>query len=817
MVETVLTVSFGCSFVILLLLLTVRPASARLRTGWRRYGWLLIAVRLLLPWNPALLPARALLFDTNLPVVRWNTPSEELSGAQRAAYGEPESAARPDPGAAPSGDAPASGQTPELPERSAPVQDTSAPDGASPASGRFFGTLTLHTLLTAVWLTGAAVFLLVETARYLRFLRLIRRWARPIRSDRASAVFREVAAETHADVRLSLAVCPGVGSPMITGFVRPVLLLPDENLPEDELRLLFQHELYHHSRRDVLYKLLLTLANAVHWFNPLVWLMVRRAGQDIELCCDEAVVRPLDDVERARYAEALLSAAKGRRGPAVLSTDFTGGARKLRERMERLFDRRPRGDGGWALALTACLLLLSCALTACVRPGTASDPSDAQAHSVPSEASSSSSSSASSHASESEKVSGTGYGGAASSETSASSEASGTSASSDSSALQPAETAFRVSEGFKWGLSPIWDDPSAISDGGERDLEWLRDALLNCIPENLTRLSVRAAYSGEECSRSLTADEVERLCLMLRTFRPYVREPVQEENPPTGSAATAVTWSTPDGSTYELCVCWPGVGVAVGNQTLWFSLDGDGGLAMYVDRLLHDRGQRPHVEIPGQTSPSGLHPLTRLVYELYALDPDAMTASPFGAEDCWSVCALLESCRMSSEPSGREGELAFLAICADNYGGTERHYLYTDGPVPDTLREMFRNALRSGTRIPRWLVHFNPAKLTDASFDQDASVLYYTAAAEKLDLISDALRGFRVDGGSYAETRTDPANAVYKLWLTFSTGVTYTLWSDGETAYLVSSDLAGECRYVPSEGSWERLLALQNRIGRGDD
>ena len=348
-------------------------------------------------------------------------------------------------------------------------------------------------------------------------------------------------------------------------------------------------------------------------------------------------------------------------------------------------------------------------------------------------------------------------------------------------------------------------------------MERLRDALLNCFPENLTRLTVRMAYSGEEGSRALTADEAERLCLMLRTFRPYVREPVQEENPPTGSAATAVTWSTPDGSTYELCVCWPGVGVAVGNQTLWFSMDGDGGLAVYVDRLLHDRGQRPSVEIPGETSPSGLHPLTRLVRELYALDPEAMTASPFGAEDCWSVCALLESCRMSSEPSGGEGALAFLAVCADNNGGTERRYLYTDGPVPDALRGMFQDALRSGTRIPRWLVHFNPAKLTHASFEQDASVLYYTSAAANLDLVSDALRGFRVDGGSYAETRTDPANAVYALRLTFSTGVTYTLWSEGETAYLVSSDLAGECRYVPSEGSWERLLALQNRIGRGDD
>ena len=85
---------------------------------------------------------------------------------------------------------------------------------------------------------------------------------------------------------LALLICPAVGAPLVTGFVNPALLLPREAVSDGVLR----HELIHTRRRDLWYKLLLLLARALHWFNPLVHGMARTANRDLERACDEAAV-----------------------------------------------------------------------------------------------------------------------------------------------------------------------------------------------------------------------------------------------------------------------------------------------------------------------------------------------------------------------------------------------------------------------------------------------------------------------------------------------------------------------------------------------
>ena len=92
-------------------------------------------------------------------------------------------------------------------------------------------------------------------------------------------------------------------------------------------------------KSDGLYKALLLLTNAVHWFNPLVWWMVREASRNLELCCDDEVVRAKDAGFRRRYGEILLHTAAGCRAPA-LSTYFGGGKKLLKGRLANLFHGR---------------------------------------------------------------------------------------------------------------------------------------------------------------------------------------------------------------------------------------------------------------------------------------------------------------------------------------------------------------------------------------------------------------------------------------------------------------------------------------------
>ena len=93
---------------------------------------------------------------------------------------------------------------------------------------------------------------------------------------------------------------------MAVGVLQPRLLLPRGDYGEEELTFILRHELTHIHRRDLWYKLVLLLAQTVHWFNPLVWLMVRQAEADIELTCDDAVMAGRDGGDRRAYSEALL-------------------------------------------------------------------------------------------------------------------------------------------------------------------------------------------------------------------------------------------------------------------------------------------------------------------------------------------------------------------------------------------------------------------------------------------------------------------------------------------------------------------------------
>lgn len=100
--------------------------------------------------------------------------------------------------------------------------------------------------------------------------------------------------------------------------------MPDGEYSAEELHFILKHELVHLKRGDVCLKLLLTTANAIHWFNPLIWLMRKEATVDMELSCDERVTQGADYAQRKAYTETLLSTLhKQCTKRTVLSTQFT--------------------------------------------------------------------------------------------------------------------------------------------------------------------------------------------------------------------------------------------------------------------------------------------------------------------------------------------------------------------------------------------------------------------------------------------------------------------------------------------------------------
>ena len=217
-------------------------------------------------------------------------------------------------------------------------------------------------LLFGGYLAGAAAFLLYQGGCYVHFRRTVRRWKR----DVARADYAAMLSDTARDLGVSapeMIVCEAISTPAVTGLFRPRLLLPHERYDVQELRYILRHELCHLKRRDMLLKLVLLAANAMHWFNPIVYLMLRQADEDIELACDSAATDDLDRAERAAYSRTLLAAVQSNVRALPATTCFGGTVERLKRRITNVLGaQKKRGLGVVALVL-ALTLAAGCATT----------------------------------------------------------------------------------------------------------------------------------------------------------------------------------------------------------------------------------------------------------------------------------------------------------------------------------------------------------------------------------------------------------------------------------------------------------------------
>lgn len=151
-----------------------------------------------------------------------------------------------------------------------------------------------------------------------------------------------------------------VDSPFVFGVVKPNIYLP-MHMDEGTAAYVIAHEHAHLARRDHWWKVLGYLVLALHWFNPLVWVAYLLFCRDIELACDEKVVRGLDGAARADYSQALLSCAAPKRAVAACPLAFGEGNIKTRVK-SALHYKKP---AFWvaAAAVLAVVIMAVCFLT----------------------------------------------------------------------------------------------------------------------------------------------------------------------------------------------------------------------------------------------------------------------------------------------------------------------------------------------------------------------------------------------------------------------------------------------------------------------
>ena len=164
------------------------------------------------------------------------------------------------------------------------------------------------------------------------------------------------ALEYYRPVRLVISSAVSVPLSMGTMKQTRVTVLPNRDFTKQELQFIFQHEIHHLQRGDVSTKIFFAFCQALCWFNPLIWVAVRKASDDLELSCDEIVLEGMDARMREQYAELLLNTAGHSGG---FTTCLSAAAETMRYRLKNAVTARKRWQGTLVLSIAMFLCVMS--------------------------------------------------------------------------------------------------------------------------------------------------------------------------------------------------------------------------------------------------------------------------------------------------------------------------------------------------------------------------------------------------------------------------------------------------------------------------
>lgn len=134
-------------------------------------------------------------------------------------------------------------------------------------------------------------------------------------------------------IEKGVSICDEIDSPFLFGIIKPHIYLPS-GMSDSNREYVLAHERMHLKRRDYLWKLVAFIELSIYWFNPVLWLAYILMCRDIELACDEMVIKKMDAGWRADYCQALLACSIGKRKMIVMPVAF--GEVGVKERIKRV-------------------------------------------------------------------------------------------------------------------------------------------------------------------------------------------------------------------------------------------------------------------------------------------------------------------------------------------------------------------------------------------------------------------------------------------------------------------------------------------------
>lgn len=200
--------------------------------------------------------------------------------------------------------------------------------------------ITMQEILLAVWLLGFIISMCRYFISYFRFKKKI------------------CGFDVHENINgVEVIKSPLVASPLVFGFFKPTLAIPEIEMNEDDYNLAIKHEMVHYKHHDSWFKLFAVIVNSICWFNPITYFMVNLIGEACEYACDEQVTKEMDMTDKKQYSTMILSMVC-QTSPA-LSSNMVKNKKQLKRRFEMIMKKK-RFSVLKAVLCTVLMLALTC-------------------------------------------------------------------------------------------------------------------------------------------------------------------------------------------------------------------------------------------------------------------------------------------------------------------------------------------------------------------------------------------------------------------------------------------------------------------------
>lgn len=298
--KVILSLSVSSSLLILILLAGKRFLKNKFSRQWQYYIWLVVVLRLLVPFGPEINLMGSVVYQTFDRTVTQTPSLAAQENSQRDA------------------DDFAVSSVNAAQEILEPGQDKTGSDEEQPPGWRekAFGgqgepksrISVLRNGIGWFWLLIALGMLIRKITAYQSFVRYVSVGAEPVSDSILLEEFFAVTKQMGVNRRVELSVNPLLASPTLTGIFHPCIVLPGADVSPKDFRYIVMHELTHCKRWDICYKWLVQFVVCLHWFNPLVYIMSREINNACEFSCDEAVLEKTGYENARDYGRTLLDA-----------------------------------------------------------------------------------------------------------------------------------------------------------------------------------------------------------------------------------------------------------------------------------------------------------------------------------------------------------------------------------------------------------------------------------------------------------------------------------------------------------------------------